>query len=97
MNKIFVESYIAKVYIHVVFCRRRQKLRRRRDLRSLPPYTIRPAAAYEMTRRCRDLRSPPPPMTRPAAAAKPLPPPPQNTCRRRLKPAAAAVTLPPPP
>jgi hypothetical protein len=37
MNKIFVESYIAntniaKVYINVVFCRRRQKPRRRRDL-----------------------------------------------------------------
>jgi hypothetical protein len=42
MRKIFVEFYIAnttivKVYIHVVFCRRRQKPYRRRDLRLPPP------------------------------------------------------------
>jgi hypothetical protein len=41
MSKIFVEFYIAntnivKVYIHVVFRRRRQKPSHRRDLR-LPP------------------------------------------------------------
>jgi hypothetical protein len=34
--KIFVEIYIAKVYIHMVFRRRQQKPRRRRDLRSPP-------------------------------------------------------------
>jgi hypothetical protein len=65
MNKIFVESYIAnkiiaKVYIHVVFHRHRQKPCRRRDLR-LPPPTIRPAAAVIFDRRCRLRQDPPPP------------------------------------
>jgi hypothetical protein len=37
----------AKVYINMVFHRRRQKPRCRRDLRSPPPPTTRPAAAAE--------------------------------------------------
>jgi hypothetical protein len=103
MNKIFVEFYIAnkniaKVYITVVFRRCRQKPRPRRDLRSPPPPTTRPAAAYDKTRRRRDLRSPPPPTTRPAAAVifdhhrrlRQDPPPLQNRCRRRKIPTAAA-------
>jgi hypothetical protein len=76
--KISIEFYIANTNIakvHVVFHRRRQKPCRRRDLRSLPPPTTKPAAAAEPL--------PPPPTTKPASAAEPLPPPPQNTCRRR--------------
>jgi hypothetical protein len=111
MNKIFVEFYIAKVYINVVFRRRRQKPRRCRDLRSPPPHTTRPAAAVIFDHR-RRLRQDPPPLqnrcrrrlkTRrrrriPAAAAEHLSPPPK-TRRRRSNPAAAAATdpLPPPP
>jgi hypothetical protein len=71
--KIIVEFYIAntinaKVYIHVVFRRCRQKPRRRCDLRSPPPPTTRPATVVIFDcRRC--LRQDPPP--------------PQNRCRRR--------------
>jgi hypothetical protein len=42
---------IAKVYIHVVFHCRRQKPRRRHDLRSPPPPTTRPAAVVIFDRR----------------------------------------------
>jgi hypothetical protein len=55
ISKIFVEFYIAKVYINVVFHRRRQKPCRRRDLRSPLPPTTRPAAAVIFDCRRRDL------------------------------------------
>jgi hypothetical protein len=73
MSKIIVEFYItntinAKLYIHVVFRRRRQKPRCRRDLRSPPSPTTRPAAAVIFDYRRRLRQDPPPPTTRPAAA-----------------------------
>jgi hypothetical protein len=102
ISKIFVEFYIAntniaKVYIHVVFCRRQEKSRRHRDLRSPPPPpTTRSAAAAEYLpspqntcrRRLkprRRRRIPAAAALKPAAAADPLPPLPKTRNFLRLR------------
>jgi hypothetical protein len=74
---------VVKVYIHVVFRRRRQKpaaaviFDRRRRLRQEP------AAAVIFDRRRRLRQNLPPPQNRCRRRTRQNPPPPQNRCRRR--------------